>query len=296
MTRLFPIELFVTLLAYTYCKPLSVMQKERKALLELKSTPTRRQDAMRRALERDIVLEISNRNISHLHLDDEEHIESGDDKSLQSLLTDILSSWIGEERLSSHISDIDVAVQMCIANDNPRVLATMLQHTSAVYDTEDSRNRVTLQHINLAAMCGSIECLALLLGEPDSLDWTGQLRDPECLRLAVEFHAHNLKVVHFIIDRLEQLNIRLDCAEIMEAVIERDLVDIARRLMDNDWHRITAADETLARGQCKALFQERTMARDIFVDNNSGEIDIDDEDWNGAEDFSDVESESEDSI
>jgi len=281
-TQLFPIELFLTLFAYAYCKPLRLLQKERKALLESKVT-TRRQCAMRTAIECDIVLEISNRNFSR--------IDDGG-KSQQTLLTEILSVWIGEERLSSHIRDIDVATQMCITNDNARILPTMLQHTlnDAVYSSEYMRNRVMMEHISLATRCGSMECLAHLLGEPESLNWTGQLRDPECLLIAVELHAHNLKVAHFIIDRLEKLNLRLDCADIMEAVIERDLVDIARRLMNNDWYAVTAQDEMFARGKCKALFREKLMVKDIFMDNCETLM-IDDKDWDGAEDFSDIEDE-----
>ena len=320
-TRLFPTALFLTLFAYTYCQPLGELQKERHALLNGAAALKQHSQLRARRNERDIVLEISNRNFSRLHNHDRDSADETDDdgdaiiddgaKSQQTLLTEILSTWIGEERLSAHIGDIDVAIQvcrdnmillseihtwiqMCIANDNARILATMLQHTlnDTVYDSEDSRNRVMLQNIKLAARCGSMECLAQLLGEPDQLDWTGQLRDPECLLYAVLLHAHNGKVAHLIMDRLQQLNLRLECAEIMEAVIERALADIARRLMENNWHRVTPQDEARARGKCLALFREKTMVRDVFVDNaSSATLALDDEDWDGAHDFSDAEDE-----
>jgi len=290
-TWFFPTPLFVALFDYAYCKPLGELQQERKALLE-DTTGKANCKIQAQRIERDIVLEISNRNFSQLRNDDDDVTDSGDcdGKSQQTLLTEILRAWISDERLSAHICDIDVAVQMCIANDNARILATMLQHTlnDAVYDSECSRNRVMLQHINLAARCGSMECLAQLLGEPDELDWTGQLRDPQCLMDAVQLHGHDLRVAHLIIDRLEKLNLRLDCAQIMEVAIERDLVDIARRLMENDWHRVTPQDESLAFGKCRTMFQEKMRAQHVFVDNHSGDIlMLCDDDWDGAEEFSD---------
>ena len=185
-------------------------------------------------------------------------------------------------------SDLDVAIQRCIVNDNARILSTMLQHTlnDTVYDSEWSQNRVMLEHMSLAARCGSMECLALLMGEPDKWDWTGQLRNPECLLFAVKFHAQDTRVAHFVIDRLQLLKLRLDCADIMRLVYKHDLVGIAARLIQKQWYCVTEQDESYAHGQCLALIQEKFKTLSLFVDNDaSGTVSLDD--WTDSEESSD---------
>merc|ERR1712204_59959 len=130
--------------------------------------------------------------------------------------------------------------------------------------------------------------MGMLFSHADQLDWLTQRR-PEMLFEAVK-HGH-LEMVEFIMSKLESLSKSFVCDDVMQQVIERDFVDIAKRIIGNRWHKISEFDEALAKSidlGCHRLFQERSRASNFHVEcplSLRNTDDDDDDDWGGGEDF-----------
>ena len=119
---------------------------------------------------------------------------------------------------------------------------------------------------------------------------------PLCLLNAVKYHPENLELINFVIDKLETLKIIFVCDDVMEQIIKFDLVEIAKRIVNNRWHKITQKDESLATHfnlNCNIYFKERSSAFNTNFNNinidDENQINLDDDDWGDADndDFDD---------
>ena len=90
--------------------------------------------------------------------------------------------------------------------------------------------------------------------------WESQRR-PICLLNAIKYNPDNMKLINFVIDKLEATNKGFVCDDVMKQAIRHDLVDVVKRLIDNRWHIITENDELHAQlidGECHRFFMERS--------------------------------------
>merc|ERR1712217_104482 len=116
---------------------------------------------------------------------------------------------------------------------------------------------------------------------------------PDVLLNACAFHPENLDAIHYILDALESVGISFVCDDVMEQVIKFDLVDVAKRIVNNRWHKITEKDEALAESINQLMaqyFKERASAFD-FNKNNINEDQIEDDDWGDADEVDDFDDE-----
>lgn len=203
------------------------------------------------------------------------------------LLREVFNHWISKKKVNEFRARIVEATLSCIACDNFRVLKIVLKYCS--YDLvalkearPGPRNDEMMRFLSSAARHSAMDCLRLLLKHTDKLDWSAQKR-PVMLAEAVKHQ--NLDIIALIMAKLEALPMMFVCDDVMEQVIKYDLVDIAKRIVNNRWHKINQKDEALALSinlHCHEYFQERSRAF-----NFNKEADADDDDWGDEEDFDD---------
>merc|ERR1719229_97452 len=143
-----------------------------------------------------------------------------------------------------------------------------------------------IQFIDIAAKHASFECLKILMAAPQQINWSEQKR-PVCLLNAIKYNPANLEMINFVMDCLEKVKITFVCDDVFTEVIKYDLVDIAKRIVNNRWHKITDKDESLA-GQlnlgCSEWLKSRRSAFDFNAcSTNDDGLTLEDDDW-GDED------------
>merc|ERR1712087_512263 len=134
-----------------------------------------------------------------------------------------------------------------------------------------------------AARYSAVDCLQLLLKHSDKLDWSAQKRP---LMLAEAVKHQNLDIIELMMAKMEALQISFVCDDVMSLVIKYDLVDIAKRIVNNRWHKINEKDEALAKSinlGCHEYFSERARAFNFNNDDEEDDFD-DDDDWQNAVD------------
>ena len=215
----------------------------------------------------------------------------------QDILREVLNHWITKKKINEFRDKIIESTLKCIEKDNVKILKIILKYCG--YDQISSnnfeRNGEIINFINHSAKYNAFDCISLLLKSPKKLDWTQQKR-PIVLLNAVKFHHENIEIIKFIINKLEQLKITFVCDDVMEQVIKFDLVDIAKIIVSNRWHKINEKDKSLAKQinlNCYIYFKERESASSMieqtdqeeleWVDDGDDSFD-DDDDWQNAED------------
>lgn len=214
----------------------------------------------------------------------------------QDLLREVLNHWISKKKVDKFRNEIVESTKRCIQNDNIRLFKILWKYCA--YDKinyfDNVRNNEVIEFINTASKYASFDCISLLLKYPNKLNWrNGAIRyKPICLLNAVKYHHNNLKLINFIIDKLETLKLSFICDDIMNEVIRFDLVCIAKRLMDNHWHKITEEDELhaqlindeLGNSKCFELFNKKSNAFNYYNDNEEHQgINWNDDEWDNVE-------------
>jgi len=215
-------------------------------------------------------------------------------------LREVLNHWICKKKIDEFREKIVESTLRAIECDNTRPLGIVLKYCG--YDSKDikkglsvARNGEMIQFINCSAKSSSFDCTKLLLSSAKSLDWSSQKR-PDVLLNACRFHPENLDAIHYILDALESIGISFVCDDVMEQVIKFDLVDVAKRIVNNRWHKITEKDEALAESINQLMaqyFKERASAFN-FNKNNINEDQIEDDDWGDADEEDDFDDEDDD--
>eukprot|EP01084_Bolivina_argentea_P164528 286048_1 len=212
------------------------------------------------------------------------------DPSNAEILRAILNAWRKQNQIPQFKSHIIECIRKCVQTDNVEILRIMLKHCEYARRTHiagsvETQNEM-IGFINTAAKYGSFSCISVLLRNPEWFDWT-LIRQPICLLNAVRHHHHNLDLIAFIISQLENVKKCLFvCDDVMKEVIRYDLVDVAKRIMDNRWHKLTEEDVAHAEVrnlQCHELFKAKLNALQYYHESDTDqEIDWDEE-WIGSE-------------
>ena len=209
---------------------------------------------------------------------------------IQDMLRDVLNHWITKKKLNEFRQIIIDALTRCIEIDQVKILKIMLKYTGydQVTNSSQQRNKEIFQFINIAAKYGSFDCISLLLKNPRKLDWTNYTK-AECLLNAIKYNPNNMQLINFIFGKLEEIRILFVCGDIMKEVIRHDLVNIARRIIDNRWHRVNEEDELhaeLINGECHKLFLAKSQALNYIdiVSQDQGDIDFNDDEWGNDQD------------
>jgi len=232
-------------------------------------------------------------------------------------LREVLNHWISTRKVDELREIIVEAALQCIKNDNVKILEIILKHCG--YDQSKkrrwmySRNDELVEFVNHSAKHSSFDCIQLLFSLLNGWNWRcsnkwstdncNHQRRPVCLLNAVKYHSDNMELINFIIKELKRLKLPLPfvCDQIMKEAIQKDLVDVAKSLINNRWHDITNDDELEAQlidGECHKWFVERSDATKInYIDKlnqNEDVIDLDDDEWEDNNEDNDIFSEEDD--
>ena len=104
-------------------------------------------------------------------------------------------------------------------------------------------NDQNIQFVNIASRYGSLNCFTLLLDL--QIDW-GEETEPICLDNAVRHQGNDRVFINFVFDKLSTKNTSFKCHKLMQYVIENDLFDAAKRLLDYGWHELAEKDKLQA--------------------------------------------------
>jgi len=207
----------------------------------------------------------------------------------QDILREVLNHWISKKKIDEFRDKIVESTKKCIQNDNVKILKIILKYCNydKINGNNIARNNEIIEFINNAAKYASFDCISLLLKSPNKLDWSSQKR-PIVLLNSVKYHHENLEIINFIMTKLEILKITFVCQDVMEQVIKYDLVEIAKRIVNNRWHKITERDELLAEQinlDCNRYFKERSNAFNFNTNdcNDENQLNLDDDEWGDAD-------------
>merc|ERR1719242_626570 len=218
------------------------------------------------------------------------------------VLREVLNNWISKRKIAEFRSTIVESTLRAVECDNVIILKIICKYCDyeirSVAKSTD-RNKEYMDFINCAARNASFDCITLLLAHSDKLDWSREQR-PRVLLNAVREHPENLELAHFVMTGLETVGICFVCDDVMEQCIKFDLVDIAKRIVNNRWHKLTDKDTALAQSinlRVNSYFKERASAFNFnkgFEDDGLGDDDWgdggdddefdEDDDWENAMD------------
>jgi len=205
----------------------------------------------------------------------------------QQILRDVLNHWNSKKKIDEFRDKIVESSKRCVGCDNSAILQIIIKYCN--YDKfrkQAARNKEFIKFIEIAAECASFECLKILLSEKSAhnIDWSEQKR-PVCLLNAIKYHHANIEMINFIMDALEKVKQLFVCDDIFTQIIKHDLVEIAKRVINNRWHKITEQDESLAEHinlGCSQWLKSRRSAFEFNTGDDDG-LTLDDDDW-GADD------------
>mmetsp|Transcript_8322 Transcript_8322/g.12936 ORF Transcript_8322/g.12936 Transcript_8322/m.12936 type:complete len:429 (+) Transcript_8322:76-1362(+) len=207
-------------------------------------------------------------------------------------LQSTLDHWTVKRKMDEFRPKIVESTKKCIEKDNRKILECVCYRCNYKNSKDSDRNHEMLDFISHAARFGAFDCIQLLLKQAHTLDWAAEQR-PTCLLNAVKYHPENVEMVNLILDKLQALKLAFVCDDVMEQVIKFDLVDIAKRIVNNRWHKISQKDETLAKQinlQMHSYFCSRNAAFNYNAFDDGEQLDLDaweDDDDNAAETFDD---------
>merc|ERR1712228_286631 len=206
----------------------------------------------------------------------------------QQILRDVLNHWISKKKIDEFRDKIVESTQRCIQAKNAVILKIILKYCNyeKIGNNNESRKREVIEFINIAARNASFDCLKLLLIDPKKIEWTEQKR-PLCLLNAIKYHHANLEMISFMMDALEKVKISFVCDDVFAEVIKHDLVDVAKRIINNRWHKITEKDELLAEHinlACSTWLKSRRSAFEFNACDDGDGITLDDEEWGDDDD------------
>eukprot|EP01084_Bolivina_argentea_P034202 63306_1 len=221
--------------------------------------------------------------------------DSDENEQNLNLLRGILLSWQQKKQINNFRQKIISSTLKCIENDNVNILRIILVrcYKGAGMRLSHDQNEDLMCFINHASKNNSFDCIQLLLQNPSNLNWSNNFKNPTVLYYAVKY-TQNKDLINFVINKLESLKICFICDDIMKEVIIKDWVKIAKRLVNNRWHKITKQDEEFAESIYKlkiiTYFKQRSSVS-AFRNNNNPEgvfaLDIDDWELDENEDDND---------
>jgi len=203
------------------------------------------------------------------------------------ILKEVFNHWISKKKVDEFRDKIVESTQRCVVCDNADILKIILKYCN--YDkifNDEQRNNEVIEFIDIAAKNASFECLKILLISPKQINWVEQKR-PLCLLNAIKYNHANHEMIDFLMDSLEKVKQTFVCDDVFTEVIKHDLVEVAKRIVNNRWHKITDKDESLAiklNLGCSEWLKSRRSAFDFNAcSTNDDGLTLEDDDW-GDED------------
>jgi len=204
-------------------------------------------------------------------------------------LRDILRFWWSRQQIPNFLTKIVSALEKSVALDIPTNTRIMLQNIKGQPQAKD----VCTELIHIGAKHNSYDCTKLICEEfPDLVVF--KLR-PRALLNAIK--EMNISMVELLFTAMVKSKQRFVCDECFRETIKKDMVDVAKEIIIQRWHKPSEEDFNLSQrldGKMWGyLMSRRSATQNISILNPNNEEDVltlDDDEWgsDNEDDFSEL--------
>jgi len=200
-------------------------------------------------------------------------------------LREILRSWARRRQIRNFFTSIVEACKKSVALDIPPNVRLMLQSIKGHRQVKE----VAVELLSLCAKHNSFDCAKLICEEFADL-LVFQLR-PQALLWAIK--ETNVPMIEFLIDAMVKSKQRFVCDDCFRETIMKDMVEIAKLIIIQRWHKPTEDDFNLSKKldgkMWRYLSSRRNAIQDISIlapNQDENVLMLDDDEW-GSDDEDD---------
>jgi len=156
----------------------------------------------------------------------------------EDLLRDVLRHWHDRNQINVFQEKILNAMDKAIKADLSRLVKVLCAR--GLRDTNPEKKRILTDMSVLAAKNNAFRCLKVLC-EEFRVEFETR---PRTLLAAVK--AMNMEMVEYVMDVMTKSQTKFVCDDVFQEVIKKDMVDIAKAIIINRWHKPNDRDFALA--------------------------------------------------
>jgi len=201
-------------------------------------------------------------------------------KANEDILRDVLNHWFNQGQRDNFLEKVMAGLEKVVKKDMSNVVKILLAR--GIRGSHPRKKEIIKQLAVLAAKNNAFSTIKLLAEE---FDLEFGLR-PITLLEAIK--SMNIDMVKYIMEVMEKRQSRHVCDDVFQEVIKKDMVEVAKTIIIQRWHKPNDRDFTLAQrldgNSWQYLASRRNAARSI-VGGMDGEL-IESDDW-GADDDDD---------
>jgi len=204
-------------------------------------------------------------------------------------LRDILRFWMCRQQIPNFFTKIVAALQKSVALDIPTNTRIMLQSIKGQRQVRS----VCTELIHIGAKHNSFDSTKLICEEfPDLVVF--KLRPLALLNAIKEM---NISMVEFLISAMVKSKQRFVCDECFKEAIKKDMVEVAKEIIIQRWHKPSEEDFNLSKRldgkMLHYLMSRRSATQNISIlgpNNDENVLTLDDDEWGSddEDDFSEL--------
>jgi len=204
-------------------------------------------------------------------------------------LRDILRFWMCRQQIPNFFTKIVAALQKSVALDIPTNTRILLQSIKR----ERQVKSVCTELIHIGAKHNSFDSIKLICEEfPDLVVF--KLRPLALLNAIKEM---NISMVEFLISAMVKSKQRFICDECFKETIKKDMVEVAKEIIIQRWHKPSEEDFNLSKRldgkMLHYLMSRRSATQNISIlgpNNDENVLTLDDDEWGSddEDDFSEL--------
>jgi len=204
-------------------------------------------------------------------------------------LRDILRFWISRQQIPNFFTKIVAALQKSVTLDIPTNTRIMLQSIKG----ERQVKSVCTELIHIGAKHNSFDSTKLICEEfPDLVVF--KLRPLALLNAIKEM---NISMVEFLISAMVKSKQRFVCDECFKETIKKDMVEVAKEIIIQRWHKPSEEDFNLSKRldgkMLQYLMSRRSATQNISIlgpNDDENILTLDDDEWgsDNDDDFSEL--------
>jgi len=204
-------------------------------------------------------------------------------------LRDILRHWTSRKQISNFLTKIVDALKKSASLDIPTNVRLLLQTLKGI----PSQKAICADLLAVCARKNSFDCAKLICEEfADILVF--ELRPMALLESIKEM---NISMIEYLIEAMAKTKRRFICDDCFKETIKRDMVDVAKQLIIQRWHKPTEMDFELSKkldgSMWTYLSSRRNAIQNVSIldpNNDENVLTLDDDEWvsDDGDDFSDL--------
>jgi len=203
-------------------------------------------------------------------------------------LRDIMRHWTSRQQISNFLTKIVDALRKSVSHDIPTNVRILLQAIRG-----NAQSEVCSEMLALCAKTNSFDCAKLLCEEfAHVLEF--ELRP---LALLESIKEMNVSMIEYLIEAMAKTKKRFVCDDCFKETIKKDMVDVAKQLIIQRWHKPTEEDFELSKkldgSMWTYLSSRRNAIQNVSIldpNNDENVLTLDDDEWGSEEgdDFSEL--------